>query len=229
MKTGSDLVNLARGHLGEEYVLGTLVPKNDPSWKGPWDCAEFVSWCVYQLIGKLFGCADNNGDPATADAYTGFWGRDVTPANRVSLGIAACTAGAVVLRLGPKMGHIVISDGQGGTIEAAGAAYGVIHGWLANRRWDTGILVPGIEYTTGYPLPTPEPDTTIYRLTSPYMRGPIVNKIQVALQSRGYYLSVPDGIFGPLTLSAVINFQRDRGLVVDGEVGLQTLAALGIR
>jgi len=76
MVTGKEMVRRALEHLGERYVLGAIAPKNDPAWDGPWDCAEFVSWCVYQLAGMLYGCEDNQADPACADAYTGFGGRD---------------------------------------------------------------------------------------------------------------------------------------------------------
>ena len=38
-----------------------------------------------------------------------------------------------------------------------------------------------------------------------------------------------DGIVGPVTRRAVRNFQRTHGLVVDGIIGHQTLAALGLK
>ena len=43
--TGAGLLRRAREHIGEKYV-NVLVPKDDPNWKGPWDCAEFMSWLV---------------------------------------------------------------------------------------------------------------------------------------------------------------------------------------
>ncbi len=70
MKTGKDMVKLALKHIGEEYYLGSDVPKDDPNWHGSWDCAEFISWCVFQTIGQLFGVANDHGDPhdASGDA-----------------------------------------------------------------------------------------------------------------------------------------------------------------
>jgi N-acetylmuramoyl-L-alanine amidase len=127
MATGKEMVKAALKHVGEQYILGTVVPKNDPAWDGPWDCAEFVSWCVYQTAKILYGCDDDQTDPAIADAYTGFWGRDArTIGKQISVAAAARIAGAAVLRLGPKMGHIVISDGRGGTVEAHSTNSGVI-------------------------------------------------------------------------------------------------------
>ncbi len=52
--------------------------------------------------------------------------------------------------------------------------------------------------------------------------------VQSKLKDLGYYTGNIDGIYGPLTRSAVINFQRDYGLSVDGIVGPETLGALGV-
>ena len=142
MPTGNDLVQVALTHVGEQYIFGAPVPKDNPNWKGPWDCAEFTSWCVYQVCQKLYGCNNDSGSPASADAYTGFWGRDVQQLGiEVSVEQAAATPGALVLRNpGEKCGHIVISDGNGGTVEAHSTARGVVTDTLSNRRWDIGIL-----------------------------------------------------------------------------------------
>lgn len=229
MATGKDLVRLALEHLGEPYVLGALAPKDDPHWQGPWDCAEFASWCVYQIARKLYGCFDNQGDPATADAYTGYWARDARRLGKcIPVAEAARIPGAAVLRLGPKIGHIVLSDGRGGTVEAHSARTGVIRHTLSGRRWDFGILVPGIAYVSYPGEGRIESPPMIYRLTTPYMQGEKVREIQRKLKERGYLVQEPDGIFGPRTFAAVLAFQRDAGLVPDGEVGLQTAAALGL-
>src|SRR5947209_6937966 len=73
---GERILQLGRKHIGEPYVLGSLAPKNNPKWAGPWDCAEFASWLVFQAADVLYGCASDSGDPASADAYTGYWARD---------------------------------------------------------------------------------------------------------------------------------------------------------
>lgn len=59
-------------------------------------------------------------------------------------------------------------------------------------------------------------------------RSDEVVAIQQKLKEKGYYNYTVDGIFGTRTRNAVISFQRDNGLAVDGIVGVNTLKALGI-
>ena len=230
--TGADIVNKALTHVGEKYVFGARVPKNNPNWKGPWDCAEFVSWCVFQVSNQLYGCDKNNGDPALADAYTGYWERDAqTVITKISTDVAAATPGAIVLRypLPGANGHIVISDGAGGTIEAHSTATGVIKAQLAQRRWDTGIRIPNLEYSTNSRIPAPAPPPAIiYRLTNPPMRSDAVASIQAALRAKGFDPGTPDVTYGSHTMAAVTAFQIQNGLVPDGEVGPKTAQALGV-
>ncbi len=53
-------------------------------------------------------------------------------------------------------------------------------------------------------------------------------QVQQKLKDLGYYNGAIDGIFGSKTVQAVKNFQRDYGLTVDGIVGKNTLAKLGL-
>ena len=231
MATGKEIYDLGTKHTGEKYILGAMAPKNNSNWKGPWDCAEFVSWCVYQVSGKLYGCEKNNGNPGSADAYTGYWGRDSRVlGKKISIEKAMKTKGAALLRLsvGGSVGHIVISDGKGGTVEAHSTKKGVIKSTAQGRRWDTGILIPWIEYETGSTPVEVEDPGIIYRLKKPMMRGPKVLAIQKALTNTGFSTNGTDGIFGHDTYAAVRAFQTSKGLLVDGEVGPQTLKALGL-
>ncbi len=57
-------------------------------------------------------------------------------------------------------------------------------------------------------------------------RGPYVQAVQLALRRSGYPVGDLDGIFGWRTQRAVLQFQRDHGLVADGIVGPKTQAAL---
>jgi murein DD-endopeptidase MepM/ murein hydrolase activator NlpD len=67
-------------------------------------------------------------------------------------------------------------------------------------------------------------------LPSPAAAGrPGVAALQSALTSLNLYRGFVDGVRGPLTRSAVVRFQRRRGLLVDGVAGPQTRRALGSR
>ena len=58
--------------------------------------------------------------------------------------------------------------------------------------------------------------------------GSKVKEIQRKLNEYGFSVGNVDGIFGSKTLQAVKNYQKSRGLVVDGIVGNATAKALGI-
>lgn len=220
----------AEKHLGEDYDHG-LVPKDKKDHKGPWDCAEFASWLVYQEGEVIYGCSGGDLPPARQDAYTGFWQRDVREkGERISVEEAAATKGAFLLRyppVGGEMGHIAVSDGAGGTVEARGKAYGVVRGEVAGRHWDTGILIPGFTYERGAEIAVPPP-AQIYALNAPNMDARVVTLIQSALKQKGYDPGPADGSFGTATVNAVAAFQKALGVVVDGEVGPVTANALGI-
>ena len=68
-----------------------------------------------------------------------------------------------------------------------------------------------------------DPDSDVLSVGS---RGPDVVELQDLLREKGYDPGTSDGVFGPATLSAVITFQKDHKLWVDGLVGSSTLNAL---
>lgn len=57
-------------------------------------------------------------------------------------------------------------------------------------------------------------------------RKPQVKTIQLALNQLEYDVGEPDGIYGDATRQAVVSFQRDNGLGIDGMVGGQTYQSL---
>lgn len=57
-------------------------------------------------------------------------------------------------------------------------------------------------------------------------RGNDVAELQQALQDKGYYNYTVDGIYGKITERAVINFQIDHKIRIDGITGPQTHAKL---
>ena len=126
--TGDDIVLLGDKHVGEPYALGAKVPKADANYKGPWDNTEFVSWLYYQTFRILYGCTDNWGDPDSEDGYSCCWARDANSLGRiVTVEEAKSTPGAAILRFAGSggVGHIAVSDGKGGTVEAHGRTDGI--------------------------------------------------------------------------------------------------------
>jgi len=205
-KTGAGLLKRAQPHIGEEY-RNVLVPKNNSGWKGPWDCAEFMSWLVFQEAQILFGCLDDDADPKIADAYTGAWQRDVAKKGKaVSVDEAAATVGGIVLRFPPgpgEMGHIALCDGKGGTVEAKGQRYGVVADTVHGRTWHTGVLIPGITYVApGTTPPKVDQPDIVYEPGAPNMEKEIIFKIQLALAVKGFDPGEIDGDYGPNTQAA---------------------------
>ena len=118
--TGQDLLKQAEESIGDEYVYGANVDISDPNWPGPWDCAEKITYDVYWVTKRIFGCIDNK---------------------------AAKTPGAILLRYRQGGKHIVFVVGNGTTIEAKSEHYGVCRGKVGNlASWDYGILIPGVDY-----------------------------------------------------------------------------------
>lgn len=229
--TGKEMYELACTKIGQRYQFGTLVPKNDRGWSKAWDCAEFTSWAVFQATGKLYGCNNNAGNPENADSYSGFWSRDAERiGKKISIDEAASTPGAFLVRSPAHgmIGHVAISDGKGGTVEAHSTKTGVIKNIVHGRRWDYGVLPPGIDYSKEIvPVQTVPPVAKIYRYVTPIVFSEMVRKIQWFLKGAGYKIEA-DGKFGPKTFEAVKLFQARVGLVADGEVGSLTLEAMGL-
>lgn len=142
------------------------------------------------------------------------------------------TPGAILLRNPAPglIGHIAFSDGLGGTIEAHSSKRGVIASTVRDRRWDTGLLLPGVAYTANAAVVVPPatPAVAILRLTEPHMKGAAVKRLQQALKAAGYNPGPIDSDFGAKTAAAVAAFQLAKGLVPDGEAGPKTMKALGL-
>lgn len=80
--------------------------------------------------------------------------------------------------------------------------------------------------TPGPVLPTGTGTRILKLTTKPYMTGPDVAAWQQVLIASGYKIDA-DGVFGPGTDQATIDWQKKRGLAGDGDVGPLTLAKVG--
>lgn len=69
---------------------------------------------------------------------------------------------------------------------------------------------------------------SVQTLSKQGSQGSEVKQIQTKLRDLGYYKGSIDSVFGSKTKSALISFQRAKGLTADGIAGTKTLKALGI-
>lgn len=235
MYKGEDIINVGDDHIGENYVFGAISPLANPNWHGPWDCAEFISWCTYQAYGIIF--AVRPPDPRDGESYSGWWYEDAISGKRdIPVAQAIGTHGAILVRRPrvvqkkKKIGHVAISLGDGTTLEAKDSATGVaVVPNVAGRLWHIGVHLPGVDYGAGLaPGPAYAEPPGLLLMRDPYMHGPEVASVQRALAAAGIDPGGRDGYFGPLTETAVVAFQIKAGLVPDAVVGPETAAALGL-
>lgn len=239
--SGVDILEVGRGKVGQKYVLGANVPLNNAAWTGPWDCAEFASWCAYQAYGLVFGA----GRPARigdAEPYSGHWHAEAGKYGTViGWREALKIPGAVLIRKPATglIGHVALSLGDGDrTLEARSAKQGVgIFPGAALRAWTLGCLLPGVEYgDDATPAPTPAaaggPQAAFPKgylwLKTPSFRGADIVALQKALKAKGISPGPIDGDFGSMVRSAVISWQVKSRLEVDGVVGRNTAESLGL-
>lgn len=231
MKQGSDVIKFAKQLVGRPYILGAIVPADNVNYSGAFDCAEFAKYCNFQTFGVLYGCdSDSLAHAHIADGYTGYFQRDAKALGRIiSVPEAIQIPGAMLLRepAPGAIGHIVFSQGNGKTVEANCTKYGCIESVTHNRRFDIGILLPGIQYNMSYHPVSSSAPAIVYRYKTPNMTDPYIGEIQAALGFTGDDI---DNEFGPKTLKAVIAFQTAHGLVIDGEImpGGETATLLNI-
>ncbi len=100
-----------------------------------------------------------------------------------------------------------------------------------------GLPVTGIVCGQAYVLlgvacitvpPCPGVTCRVLVTSSPFMSGPDVTAVQQALAAQGFSPGPIDGIYGPLTASAVRQFQASRGILVTGVVCDGLYSTLGV-
>lgn len=116
------------------------------------------------------------------------------------LGAWQMQAGDLVFRYSfavGKMGHVGVYVGNGMVIEAQGRDAGVVMRHLSYGGWTHQGRHPALAEDTA---------PTVFRLTSPMMRGENVKAMQTALNACGYDCGKADGICGKATMTAVKAF-----------------------
>ncbi len=109
------------------------------------------------------------------------------------------------------------------------ASHGCIHLPQADAEWLYGWAA---KFPVGLTIRGPYPDSptrpTLYALGVGFMLADVVTAIQQALIAKGYAAVAASGVFDAATDAAIRQFQAQQGLTVDGKVGPNTSAALGV-
>lgn len=124
----NDFVNLALSEKGKPYVWGAVGPTS-------FDCSGLVEYCAHQV--GLSAVPRTSGEQYEYCAKSG---------TTISVDKAEHVRGALLFEGSSGSQHVVISLGDGTTIEARGAAYGVGSFSAAGRPWSGAALLPGLRY-----------------------------------------------------------------------------------
>lgn len=212
-----DFVAYLNSHLGDAYVWGAQGERVDnradlEKWvrrketsrreaertlayikkaaKTPlyaFDCSGLIIHWLCDIKGLI------DGDTSAAGLY-----RQCTQKGK--LGAWRMDPGDLVFRYSfakGKMGHVGVYVGNGMVIEAKGRDYGVVNLHLCLGGWTHQGKHPALAEDTA---------PTVFRLTSPMMRGENVKLMQTALNACGYDCGKADGICGKATMTAVKAF-----------------------
>ena len=115
---------------------------------------------------------------------------------------------------------------------AAGAVGGAVAG--AAVAGPVGAVVGGVggayvgNETTGQKPATASTSSASGRAYPSAYDANTIRRAQLALNARGYNAGPADGQWGQSTMDAVRKFQQTAGLPVTGELGPNTLSALGV-
>lgn len=205
-------------------------------WGPDYDCSSAVI-SAWELAGVP---VKTNGATYTGNmrgVFLRFGFEDVTGSIDLATG-AGLQRGDVLLNI---LHHTAMYCGNGMEVEASINENGGVTGGMTGDQTGREFLVRPyrnypwdcvLRYTGGGAVSTPEKVKPTYYyavklpLLKPGMEDDAVATVQQLLAARGYYTGDFDGIFGELTKRAVIAFQADKGLEVDGEVGGKTWKTL---
>lgn len=90
--------------------------------------------------------------------------------------------------------------------------------------WNSGYWHPAWGY---YPNAYYAWDGPIYAYNN-LPPDQVIANVQAALQQQGYYHGDVDGLIGPLTRTAIADYQRDHGLYTTSAIDQPTLQSLGM-
>lgn len=183
-----------------------------------WDCAGIPRWAA-----KEHGLAIHSGSNL-------IWKCDLAKKGKLTAGMDLPVGTLVFTGTDSSKPHVGTYTGNGIVTESKGTQAGVVQSKLTDKKWKYWGLLKKVsyEFIPGQ-VEEQKPATDTGTIKLPVLRmgskGTYVKKAQQLLQERGYSLGIcgVDGDFGPATEKAVMQFQKDWGLIpVDGIIGQNT-------
>lgn len=244
-KTAKGLVEYAKAQLGRPYWYGTfgqaasrsLYNQKKKQYPGnyEWDYAGETEK-VHDCIGLVKGYLWCDGPQDKTPAYTAL--QDLS-ANGMR---DACTRKGGISSIPDVPGvlvfmnqHVGVYIGGGEVIEARGHAYGIVKTKLSARPWATWGYCPYVTYETTA-ANTSNNTKGVCTVDLPVLKkgakSETVKAMQQLLLAKGYKMKnglktySADGSFGKATENALKNYQRAKGLEVDGSCGPITWRSL---
>lgn len=252
MKTGKGLAEYTIAQLGKPYWWGTygqtatasLLAGKKTQYPDNYQANDFQAQFgkkVHDCVGLIKGyrwCDTPDSEPkyvASQDvAVHGLYtqcGKKGTLSNMPDIpGICVFQA---------NMGHVGVYIGDGYVVEAMGHAYGVVKTQLHNRNWSLWGMPNWINYdeapqstqpsTPAQQFKTMKTDLPLLKLGA---KGIPVRKLQHLLLLENSCKKLiessggVDGEYGQGTKDAVIAYQKDKNLHVDGETGAEVWESL---
>lgn len=235
-KTDIDkLLDIARGEIGvKENPMGSNRVKYNTEYYGtevqgsayPWCCA-FVWWLFKQAgISDLFYGGNKTAYcPTALEWYKSKGMFSQTPR------VGAVVFYAFNSKISNHIGIVEEIDADGGIIAIEGntSVTSDDNGGAVMRRRRTAAQIVGYGYPFGETTESSGGDCAVeLPVLQKGSKGKSVKALQLLLVGNGYSCGSAgaDGDFGSGTYSAVIAFQKAKGLAVDGIVGTNTWTAL---
>lgn len=150
------LIPLLVSQTGDDYVFGAEASPSDPD-PPRFDCSELIEW----------GCARMDVTPRMPDGSKNQKAHCDQKGTLIPVDRAMVTRGALLFRMTGSPTHVVMSLGDGNTIEARGSAFGVGVFKARDRGWTHGALVPGLDYESQPPVVVAKAKRVIRRLLVP--------------------------------------------------------------
>lgn len=187
------------------------------------DCSGLFTWAFRELGGYMYHGSDTMYNRYCVAHGTLSKGKR-TDGQTLKPGTAVFCYNAAKKR----RSHVGLYIGDGHVIEASGTINGVIMTKITNSKWVEWGELKGVMFDASGGDSVPNNQYDSLPTLRKGSRGEAVQLLQTKLMASGYSVgdSGADGIFGKATQSAVVKFQMDNCLAMDGIVGPRTWEAL---